>query len=75
MDTKPKSDKLRNIVKKECLFPSSAYSACYIQEDGKFADIIDKDITMISGNELDGVSDWMDDKIARINEVLYGTKR
>lgn len=48
MDTKPKSDKLRNIVNKECLFPLSAYSACYIQEDGKFADIIDKDITMIS---------------------------
>lgn len=75
MDAKPKSDKLRNIVNKECLFPLSAYSACYIQEDGKFADIIDKDITMISGNELDGVSDWVDDKIARINEVLYGTKR
>lgn len=75
MDTKPKSDKLRNIVNKECLFPLSAYSAYYIQEDGKFADIIDKDITMISGNELDGVFDWVDDKIARINEVLYGTKR
>ena len=72
MDEKPKSDKLRNIVNKECLFPLSAYSAYYIQEDGKFADIIDKDITMISGNELDGVSDWVDDKIARINAVLYG---
>ena len=36
MDTKPKSDKLRNIVNKECLFPLSAYSAYYIQEDGKF---------------------------------------
>lgn len=75
MDAKPKSDKLRNIVNKECLFPLSAYSAYYIQEDGKFADIIDKNITMISGNELDGVSDWVDDKIARINAVLYGTKR
>ena len=27
---------------------------------------------MISGNELDRVSDWVDDKIARINAVLYG---
>ncbi|WP_462359304.1 AAA family ATPase [Bacteroides finegoldii] len=72
METMPKSDKLQNIVNKVCLFPSSAYSAYYIQEDGKFADIIDKDITMISGNELDGVSDWVDDRIARINEVLYG---
>lgn len=72
METMPKSDKLQNIVNKACLFPSSAYSAYYIQEDGKFEDIIDKDITMISGNELDGVSDWVDDRIARINEVLYG---
>ena len=72
METMPKSDKLQNIVNKACLFPSFAYSAYYIQEDGKFEDIIDKDITMISGNELDGVSDWVDDRIARINEVLYG---
>ena len=47
-------------------------TAYYIQEDGRFVNIIDKDISMINGIELDNVSDWVDEQIARINEVLYG---
>lgn len=68
----PDSVKLQAILHKECLLPLHDYSAYYIQEDGSFASAIDTDITMISGMELDNVSDWVDGQIARINEILYG---
>lgn len=72
MEVRPDSAKLQSIVHHECLLPLAAYSAYYIQEDGRFANVIDKEISMINGVELDNVSDWVDEQIARINEVLYG---
>ncbi len=55
-----------------CLLPANGYSAYYIQDDGTFKDIMDKELPMISGNELDGVSDWVEEKVAEINSLLYG---
>ena len=26
---------------------------------------------MLSGNDLDGVSDWVDDSIGKLNEILF----
>lgn len=72
MEAMPDSEAMRSFVNNRCLLPSSAYSAYYITAEGKFMDIIDKEITMISGNELDGVSDWVDGRIAQINMILYG---
>lgn len=72
MEAMPESEEMKRIVSDDCLLPSSAYSAYYITEDGGFMDVIDKEIAMISGNELDGVSDWVDDRIAQINDVRYG---
>lgn len=64
---RPDSASLQAIIHSECLLPFHSYSAYYIQDNA-----IDKDISMISGLELDNVSDCVDDQIARINEVLYG---
>lgn len=72
IEAMPKSEGMRRLVNKDCLLPSSAYSAYYITEEGRFTDVIDKEIAMISGNELDNVSDWVDDRIAQINNVRYG---
>ena len=49
-------------------------AAFYISSDGTIHSIIEKDIPMISGMELDGVSDWVEKSIASINAVIYGGK-
>ncbi len=72
MEKMPESDGMKHLVNQDCLLPFSAYSAYYITEEGRFMDVIDKELAMISGNELDGVSDWVDDRIAEINTMLYG---
>lgn len=72
MEAMPESEEMKGLVHEDCLLPPSAYAAYYITEDGRFMDVIDKEIAMISGNELDGVSDWVDDRIAQINSVRYG---
>ena len=32
---------------------------------------MDTDIPMLSGNDLDGVSDWVDESISKLNEILF----
>ena len=39
------------------------------QQEAK--NIMDNEIPMLSGNDLDGVSDWVDDSISKLNEILF----
>ena len=48
------------------------YSAYFINDYGAFVNIIDSEIPMISGTELDGVSDWVEERISKVNEFIYG---
>jgi len=59
MEAMPESKDMSRLVNRNYLLPSSGYSAYYITDEGKFIDIVDKEMVMISGNELDGVSDWV----------------
>lgn len=52
--------------------PLSAYSAYFITPEGTFKNIIDDELPMVDGTQLDGVSDWVDNCIETINEHLYG---
>ena len=61
-----------HLIDEENLFGTKDFSAYYIRPDGTLISIIDKEILMISGEHLDGVSDWVDDQIAKINTRLYG---
>ena len=61
-----------HLIDEENLFGTKDFSAYYIRPDGTLISIIDKEIPMISGEHLDGVSDWVDDQIAKINTRLYG---
>ena len=36
-----------------------------------FQNILDIEVPMLSGNNLDGVSDWVDDSISKLNDKLY----
>lgn len=59
-------------IDKEYIIPSSSISGYFIGEDGVFRNILDKDVPMLTGNDLDGVSDWVEDKISKLNNILYG---
>lgn len=56
----------------DSILPKGSISAYLIKEDGTLQDIVDSDLQMVSGNELDSVSDWVDDRIAKFNEIIYG---
>ena len=48
------------------------YSAYYINDNGTFENLIDSELSMISGLQLDGVSDWVEERISKVNEFIYG---
>lgn len=60
-----------DVIDSNLLLPLGSYSAYFIN-DGHFSNVLDPDVPMFSGNELDGVSDWVDEKIARLNDLIYG---
>ena len=48
------------------------YAAYFLGKDGELRSIIDPEFPMISGNELDGVSDWANDFENDLYEIAYG---
>lgn len=61
----------QTVVDKDCILPSKAISGYYIDEKGVFKNIMDSEIPMLSGNDLDGVSDWVDESIGKLNQILF----
>lgn len=61
----------QNIINKDYILPSNDISGYYIDEKGVFRNIMDGDIPMLSGNDLDGVSEWVDESISKLNEILF----
>lgn len=48
------------------------YAAYFIQEDGTIKNLIDPEFPMVSGLELDGVSDWVEEYTDKIYQIAYG---
>ncbi len=48
------------------------YAAYFLDEDGVLRSIIDPEFPMISGNALDGVSDWANDFENDLYQIAYG---
>lgn len=61
-----------DFVNYECFMSPQYYSAYYINDNGTFGNLIDSELPMISGVELDGVSDWVEERISKVNEFFYG---
>lgn len=61
----------QDVIKADCILPSSAISGYYINEAGVFQSIFDAEVPMLSGNDLDSVSDWVEEGISQLNEILY----
>lgn len=64
----------QEVIDGDSVLPSSSISGYFIDEKGIFQDILDAEVPMLSGNDLDGVSDWVDDSISKLNEVLFATE-
>lgn len=71
VEKKPDDERLKDVVDESTLLPTDAFSAYFINKDGVFEDIKDMEIPMLSGIDLDSVSDWVDEHVGRINEILY----
>ncbi|QUB76699.1 ATP-binding protein [Prevotella melaninogenica] len=71
VEKKPGNERLKDVVDESTLLPTDAFSAYFINKDGVFEDIKDMEIPMLSGINLDSVSDWVDEHVDRINEILY----
>ena len=61
----------QHVVSKDCILPPKSISGYFINEKGMFQNIIDNEIPMLSGNDLDGVSEWVDDSISKLNKILF----
>lgn len=66
------SSEIEDFVNYDCYMSPENYSAYYINDNGTFENLIDMELPMISGLELDGVSDWVEERISKINELMYG---
>ncbi len=51
---------------------SDEYAAYFVEEDGTLKNLIDPDFPMVSGVDLDGVSDWVEDYTNEIYRIAYG---
>ena len=51
---------------------SDEYAAYFVEEDGTLKNLIDPDFPMVSGVDLDGVSDWVEDYTNEIYQIAYG---
>lgn len=63
----------QEVIDRDSVLPSSSISGYFIDENGIFQNILDAEVPMLSGNDLDGVSDWVDDSISKLNEALFST--
>lgn len=63
--------KCDDIIDDAYILSSSSISGYFIGDDGVFHNILENDIPMLNGNELDGVSDWVDEKINALNTLAY----
>lgn len=53
-------------------FDLDKYAAYYITANGTFENLIDEEYPMISGVELDSVSDWTEEQTSQLLNILYG---
>ena len=60
------------IVPESYILSSGSIGAYYITENGTLQDIVNTELQMVSGLQLDGISDWVDNEIAALNTIIYG---
>lgn len=52
--------------------PLDYFSAYAINDEGRVEDIVDHEYNFIKGDYLDGLSDWLNEEEAKLDEIIYG---
>ena len=66
------ADATYKVVPKNAIIPFSDIRAFYITDEGTLSNILDEEVQMIGGMELDHASDIVEDKLSLLNDVIYG---
>lgn len=62
---------VNKIISADEILPISSYSAYYITPQGTIESLIDDEYHFIKGDELDSVSEYVDDYLDKLNDILY----
>ena len=65
------AEKTSCLISPQCIIPHKMVKAYYVNEDGEMKDIIDSEINMISGLELDNASTIVEDRLSALNDIIY----
>lgn len=66
------SGRASEIVDVDSMIPIDNIRAYYIGDKGKVHNIVDRTMKMMSGNDLDSASDFVEEKLNRLDEIIYG---
>ncbi len=64
------ADATIQIVPEKYLLPKDSISAYYLTTEGKAVNIIDSELYMVSGMNLDTVSQMVEDELDRLNDII-----
>lgn len=59
-----------DIVPEEYILPKGSISAYYLTPDGHAVNIVDSELYMVSGMNLDSVSQYVEDNLDRLNDII-----
>ncbi len=65
------SEATAKTVPQECILPKNSFRAYLVTDDGYVRNIIDNEIYMINGNDLDALSGYVEDRLDTLNEIIY----
>lgn len=60
------------IVPEKYILPKGSIAAYYLTPEGRATDVVDPEIYMVSGNDLDGVSQRVEEDLDRLNDIICG---
>ncbi len=66
------AEKTSEIIPESAIIPANDLRAYYVTEEGTLSNIVDSELGMISGMDLDHASDIVEDKLSLLNDIIYG---
>lgn len=67
------ADKTSEIIPKDYILPKGSIAAYYLTENGFVENIVDSEVYMVSGIELDGVSQEVENGISRLTDIILSS--
>ncbi len=72
---KKNKERTTAIISEETIVHFNDVRAFYIHKDGTLSNILDDEMQMISGIDLDRASEIVEDTLSHLNDIIYGTEK